>query len=143
MPQQRPVTMGHQHNHRRIGAREMIHPAASAVHHMPGAGGLAHAAADAAEFMLCPPMHQPPRMSEHGGILPVQQPHGSPQIGKAGGLVRHQRCSIILGGNIHRKHWHPLAQAQKRPVIRPRQHGGGVRAVQKHRFRGTGFHPTQ
>ena len=51
MPQNRSVAIMHQHDHGRIGAREVLRVALGALHDVAGRFRLAGTAADAAELM--------------------------------------------------------------------------------------------
>ena len=79
----RPVAVMDQHDHGRIGAREMAGPAIGigAAADMPRLGALGRRPADPAEAVACMPPHEPAGVSEKRALLASHQRADAPQVG--------------------------------------------------------------
>ena len=113
--QQRPVAAVHQHDHRRVRAREMLRRAHRALHHVPGALHLAHIAAHAAELVPLAPVQQPARMRQHRGLRPRHPPPDRAQVDERAQFLRQQRRRVLRAGDIQREHRPVVQNPQERP----------------------------
>ena len=107
----------HQHDHGRVGAREMLRAAARADHDVAGAARLAARAADAAEAVLGAPVHQAAGMGEDAGLARRQQAGDLAQVGEAA----HARPAAAAAGRRRRSN--PPRRPAGRPTGRGRPRG--------------------
>ena len=141
MPEQRTVATMHQHDDSGVSSGKMLRLAGSTLHDVAGTAHVAHAAADAAEAMARPPVHQPARMRQHRGFRLRHTPADRAQIDEFPQLFRQQRHRVVRGADIHGEHRVVVQHAQEGP--RSALHAQRVRGLagDVHCFRRTVLHP--
>jgi hypothetical protein len=105
----------HQHDHRRIGTREMVGVAGGAFHHVAGRFRLASTTADAAEPVLYPPVHHAPRVRGDRRVAVTQRAADAAQIGKFRDFVGQQGQWVVDMAHVDREDRAAVQDAQEGP----------------------------
>ncbi len=124
MTQQRPVAAMDEHDDGGVGAGEVLGVADGAQHHVAGAFHLARIAADAAELVPLPPVHEAPGMGEDGGLGAGDTPADGAQVNETSEGFRQQRDRIVSRADVDGEDRTIVEDAQEGP--RPLLHAQGV-----------------
>ncbi len=131
MPQQRAPLPRNQHDHRGIGAREVLRLAGSALHHMAGALGVARRAAHPTKPMPRAPVQQPARMRQDRGLRLRDTPPHRPQVDELAQRIGQQRHRIVRRADVDAEH-RPLRRTLTQ---QPKEHPGPTPHAQRARRR--------